>query len=296
MSKNILSFFMIGITALTTMSCQQDLMQYEGEDCLYFDVRRGAEWLKPSTWGHQYFSEVAFGSITNDDATLNIVVKTSGGVKDYDRKFKVVINTDSTTAVQGKDFDGLENEYNIKAGATSAIITLHAFRTVAMHGDTLHLQLKLLPNEHFNLKYQQYHDYPGTYKAEINPAFNVNKDAAIHNIYFHDVLVRPESWMGNNQTGTGLFGKFTEKKYRLMMQITQTTIHDYTKKKMPVARAKAISQKMSAYLLENAKQKHPILEDDGTMMYFMEIENIGGSAAWKPFTLPKDYYKTDSAK
>ena len=276
--------------------CEKDLMDYEGKDCIYFDVRRGAEHIQENLWSHEYYTAISFGNIIGDEVDLDLKVMATGTMKDYDRSFQVAICNDSTTATNGSDFEGLQDTYTIKAGETHTSVKLKVKRTEAMNGDTLKLQLQLKPNEHFDLAYQEYKDYPGTYDPSYSPGYNPdfaqNKDAGIHNMYFYDVLSRPATWMGNDETGFGIFGKFSAKKFRLIMEISGTTVNDFlSSETMPRVRVTAISEMVSAYLLEQAKKKEPVIDEDGTMMWLMYVQTLGGSEAWAPFTKPEDYYK-----
>lgn len=279
-----------GLTLLT--GCEKELMNFEGEDCLYFDVRRGAEWIEPAKWAHQFYSTVDFGNLAGNDLKVSFKVMASGMARDYDRPFVVTVNKDSTSAIAGSDYDEFDENFIIKAGESNATVSFTIHRTKRMDGDTLQLQLQIHENEYFKLKYDNYGDFEGVYSPDKNPTFDYNKNAAIHNIFIYDVLSEPKEWAGNNITGAGLFGKFSVKKFRLMMEITNTTVEDYqSKATMPNARQVAIGQQMAKYLLDKAAAKDPVLDEDGTMMYFMAIGQLGGSAAWVPFTKPEDYYK-----
>jgi hypothetical protein len=279
----------IGLMLLS--SCEKSLMSFEGEDTLYFDVRRGAAWISPSRWAHQFYSTVEFGNIAGDVDTLAIKVMSTGTPKSYDRPFEVTINKDSTTATEGSDFELVKDNYAIKANQDSAVVRVVFNRTNHIDNDTVKLQLQLHENEYFKLGFNNF-DEDGHYSPDQNLSFDYNRDASIHNIFIYDVLIRPSTWMGNDVTGFGLFGKYSIKKYRLMMKITNTTIQDFSSSAtMPSARATAICEKMSLYLLDKAKAKEPVLDEDGTMMYFMYVQQLGGSAGWKPFTKPEDYYK-----
>lgn len=289
MKHNILSSIALAALALLS-SCEKELMDYEGKDCLYFDVRRGASWIAPSRWAHQFYSVMDFGNMTDNDSVLSLKVMATGQLKDFDRSFQVTINPDSTTATSGTDFTGLESQYVIKAGETSTEIKLNVHRTAAMDGDTLRLQLVIQPNEYFDTKFSVYEDYPGTYDADANAAFAGNKNAAVHNLFFYDVLSQPSGWMGTD-SGYGLFGKFSAKKYKYIMNLTNTSIEDYQSANMPTARATAISQQVAKELLKQAEAGTPVLDEDGTMMYVMYVTNLGGAKAWAPFTKPEDYYK-----
>lgn len=279
-----------GLTLLT--ACEKELMDYEGKDCLYFDIRRGAEWIDPARWAHQYFTTVEFGNLVEDEISVSFKVMASGMTKDYDRSFKVTANNDSTTAISGTDFEGLKDEYVIKAGETNTVVSFTIHRTQRMDGDTLRLQLQLHENEHFKLPFTYYGDVLGTYKPDENPNFDFNKDASIHNIFIFDVLSRPSTWSGNDVNGLGTFGKFSAKKFRLLMQLSNTTVIDYqSASTMPRVRQTAIGQLLAKYLLEKAAAKDPVLDEDGTMMWVSAVKDLGGSSAWSPFTKPEDYFK-----
>lgn len=275
---------------LSIGSCERDTITYEGEDCIYFDVRRGAEWL--TAWAHQFYSTVSFGSTMDNEISLEIPVRISGLPSDHDRVFTIRANADSTTAVAGEDYEALASQYVVKAGETGTTVKVVFHRTPRMEGDTLRLQLRLDDTPGLSKLYTQFDDeVPAAYR-DANPLFDYNHDASVHNIFIFDVMTRPEQWSGSDITGTGTFGKFSPTKWKLMMDITGTTIDDYSSATtMPQARMNAIGETMAKYLLEKARMREPVLDDDGTMMYFMAVGTLGGSDAWQPFTRPEDYYK-----
>lgn len=288
---NSILYLLCGFFSLT--GCEKELMEFEGKDSLYFDVRRGPEWISPNLWTHYPYSTVEYGNIIEDEVELSLRIRASGSLRDYDRLFTISVNPDSTTALSGSDYLQIEESYMIKAGEISTQVALIVKRTERMSGDTLKIQLQIDENEHFELTYISYGDFPGAYK-EINPhpIFGLIKNAGLHNIFIYDVLSRPAVWSGSDVTGGGLFGKFSAKKFKLMMELSNTTIEDYQNKStMPSARQTAIGELMATYLLKKAADNDPVLDEDGTMMYFMAIESLGGSSAWKPFTRPEDYYK-----
>lgn len=291
--KNYISAVMlllIGTWMLT--GCEKELMDYEGKDALYFDVRRSASWIEQSKRPHQYYSAVAFGNMMEDEIELSLKVMATGNIKNYDRAFQVIANPDSTTAVNGRDYTDLTTDCVIKAGENSTNVTLKVKRSAEMKDDTLQLQLKIVENNMFSLPFTQFGDGPQITIQPDKNEFSYNKDASVHNIFIYDVLTRPERWIGNDENGLGLWGRFSAKKYRLIMELTGTTIEDFaTEERMPMARQQSIDYLMSKYLLEKAKNHEPVLEDDGTMMYFSAIADLDASSAWMPFTKPEDYYK-----
>lgn len=272
-------------------SCEKELMTYEGKDCIYFDVRNEVAWLDPDTWSHEYFSTVSFGSTLDNEITKSFKVQASGMPSSVDREFRVVVVKDSTELKEG-DFTGLASSYCIKAGETSTTVDLTFHRGAHMKNDTLQLQLALVANEHFSLMFNEIGKSPEQYSPTENPKFDYNHNASIHNIFVYDVMSRPKQWQGNDANGLGTLGAFSAKKWMLMMEVTGTTIEDYADAStMPNIRMTAIGETMSAFLLEKARANTPVLEDDGTMMFFMKVGPSYAADGWNPYTDPNEYYR-----
>lgn len=105
------------------------------------------------------------------------------------------------------------------------------------------------------------------------------------------MLIQPEGWWGSDN-GSGLFGKFSDVKFKFIMEVTGTTIFDYTRDKMSVGRATAIGQQVADELVRRARAKDPVIDKDGTMMWVMAITGGKyGKDAWYAFTKPEDYLK-----
>lgn len=287
MKKYVYNIFMLVAIGIMLPSCEKELMDYEGVDGLYFDVRYFPSHISESLWPHQYYTEAAFGSIMDDDIDIECKVMASGYPKSFDREFIVIANPDSTTAINGRDYEGLQDKYVIKAGETSTVVRLTAHRSAEMEGDTLRLQLKLQENEYFKLVYDNFEDRQGSYSPYENVAFSQNHNAAYHNIWLYDVMVQPGGWWA------GLFGPFSAKKWRLMMEKTNTVIDDYASNQtMPSPRAGAINESFAEYLLERAKNRETVeIDEDGTMMWVSAVNTLGGSDGWSRTTRPEDYYK-----
>lgn len=291
MKNKIFALLALVAALFSLSSCEKDLMDFQGEDCLYFDVRRGASWTDANVWAHYTYSEVTFGNIVNNDTTLSFRINATGDVKDYDRPFQVIV-TDSTNLEAGTEYEPLKSEYVIKAGerGTNVDITFH--RSERMDGDTLRLQLEILPNKYFALKFDSYGDWPKAYQPSFpTPEFNKNNNARFHNIYIDDVLTQPEGWWGT--TDGGLWGAFSSKKFKYIMEVTGTNINDFTRAKMPQSRATVISQKVAKALLERAAAKDPVIDEKGTMMWVSYVITYGAQTGsqWYASTTPEQYYK-----
>lgn len=272
------------------VGCEKEIMDFQGGESLYFDVRRGASWIAPSRWAHQYFTPIEFGQIEGKEMTVKFKIMATGGIKDYDRPFAVTINNDSTTAVSGVDYEYKSQNFIIKAGEVYTEVPVTFFRSANSDGDTLQLQLQIMENPYFQLKYTSFAD-DNVYKPDVNKMFDYNKNAGIHNIFIYDVLSRPDGWYGSDINGLGIFGKYSAKKYRLIMELSNTTISDFASSStMPSARAVAIGELVAKYLIQKAKEKDPVIDEDGTMMFVSAVSTLAGSSAWAPFTKTEDYY------
>lgn len=290
--KRILSYIGTAIVAVGLASCEKDIMTYQGEDGIYFDVRWGKEFREPDQWAHQYYTPIEFGNMTDNSYTVQLRVAASGTIKDYDRPFSIEIGKDSTDAVAGRDYIDFDKEYVIKAGERYAYFDITFNRNKAMEGDTLTLQLKLIPNEHFTCPFTNYRD--NTRYDLPETSYGYNYDATFHKIVVNDVMTKPGQWWGGDD-GSGIFGRFSRKKFLLMMELTNTTIDDYANiQTMPLGRAQAIGEALGRYLLEQADKDnsgaYAVLDEDGTLMHCLAVNSINPNA-WKFGDRPEDYFK-----
>lgn len=280
----------IALLSAVLTGCERELMTYEGKDSLYFDIRNEVAWLDPDTWSHEHYSTVSFGSTMDDEISKSFTVQASGMPSSVDREFRVVVVNDSTELQEG-DFTGLASSYCIKAGETSTTVDLTFHRGAHMKNDTLQLQLALVENEHFSLMFNEIGRAPEQYEPTGNAKFDYNHNASVHNIFVFDVMSKPKQWAGLESTGMGSLGGFSAKKWLLIMELTGTTIEDFADAStMPSIRMTAIGETLAIFLLEKAKLKTPVLDEDGNMMFCNAVSTLGGTAQWGPFTNPNDYY------
>lgn len=280
----------IGIIILFSFSsCEKEIMSYEGQDGIYFDVRWGME-EREGHWAHQYYTPIEFGNLSDMSYTVQIRVTASGTIKNYDRPFSITIGKDSTNAIAGEDYVDFPKEYVLKAGERYAYIDVTFNRTEKMKTDTVTLQLCLQPNEYFTCPFTNYEDNPTYDHPEKEYGYNTN--ASEHKIVANDMMTKPAGWVGAG--GVGLFGEYSAKKWILIMQLTNTTVDDYTNiMEMIGAKGKTFSETLARYLLAEAEKgrEYAVLDEDGSMMWCDYVTKLGGAKAWAYGTKPEDYYK-----
>lgn len=270
----IASLFLLPFAA----GCEREVMEYEGKDAIYFDVQwgsvgHGAE----NVWSHQIYSLVAFSDIEEPEYELRLKVGVAGSVVDYDRPFRVTVVPDSTNAIAGEEYDGFSEEQVIKAGENRTYIALTVKRSERMMTDTVKIQLRLHPNEYFELPFSDVGTVPGRWDNDTQTAYSKNYDPTIHNIFANNILKRPAGWMA-------IFGDFSAKKYQFLMDVSGYGASDFKNQPaMLYGLGQIVARRASAYLKEQyAKgREYWVLDEDGSMMYVSGV-------SWAQGTRPEE--------
>ena len=64
--KKTLLLMIFASLLISIVSCEKELMDYQGENSIYFDVRRGKDFRDSSFWARQYYTHVNFIEIVGD--------------------------------------------------------------------------------------------------------------------------------------------------------------------------------------------------------------------------------------
>src|SRR5690606_20891043 len=172
---------------------------------------------------------------------------------------------------EGVDFKPLEPYYTIKAGEYFTMIPIVLYRTEEIRAEKKSLVLRLIPNEHFTIGIPEWRRLPNYWQSAIAPG---DFDADLHKVEISDFVTRPSEWIGieNNGLEAGMWGVFTEKKYRLICEHFDLVYEDFTSPTtMPQARKANIREYMARFLQEQYDKGTPILEEDGRLMWFMGV-------------------------
>ena len=251
-------------------SCEREIMSYQGKPGIYFAVQHGFSGGGETTWPYQPNTNVEFFKILEDEVIVNVKVMATGSVSDIDRPFKVEINPDSTNAVLGTHYEELTGEFFIPQGEAYTNISLKVKRTSDMQEKDIKIGLRLLPNEHFELAFPEFHAVEDLYYGDIVESF----DASLHTLVINDVMTKPSEWYGNASASTGLegglFGEFSRKKLELICEVCNLTYADFCDPDIMVSLLRyEIRNTMSRYLTVALESGNPILEDDGRLMWVM---------------------------
>lgn len=190
-------------------------------------------------------------------------VLTMGKVVDYDRPFKVVVDMEETTAVEGKDFEIELDSLVIKAGTSKAEVPVRIIRTETLLEKTLKIVLRLQENEHFKC-------YLETYKNTNLYTAKGEQISGVRYVFtFNEMYTQPNFW--KNYAEKDYFGEWTAKEYQVVNQVCGLTPIDwqyanYYGYKMQSARLPFFARTVRIYLQEQADAGNPVTDSDGKYM------------------------------
>ena len=272
--KRILILTLLPVLALL-MSCEKEIMKYEGKEGVYFAVQSGSPFLT-TLWPYQPNSQVSFFRINQPEVLFSVKVMITGPVKNYDRTFRVEINPDSTTAVLGVHYEALKQEWTIPANAVTTNVQIKLKRTTDLQNKEVKLGLKLVKTKDFELSFPEWDAIPSLSGGTVVPKF----DASLHSLNINDFLVTPAVWIGSLQPvnrEAGLFGVFTRRKMEFLTQYLGLKYEDFASSTtMPPARYNLVAADAGAILIQRYNEKNPVLEEDGRLMFM-------GSVPWTSY-------------
>lgn len=276
-------FLIIAVIAifLPFWGCDQEMISYEGKRGVYFSVRWG-NLSFPGSWPYYSYSYFNFAKVTEATSTATVKVMITDTYTDYPRPFRYSVDLEKSTAIPGVHYDAPSGEGIIPAGDVVGYATVVVHRTLDMENEEFSVVLQLEPNEYFDLAFttfiqiKEYNQPLQGYPREDT------LDASRHTLILMDVMTKPDGWYGGfYQYGAfeefNLFGAFTSKKCRLITelygltyeQMLDSTIFTYGYQGV-------LSKRFSAYLIEQYRNRTPILENDGRLMW-------AGDCPWKSY-------------
>lgn len=264
--KRLLIYIVFAQALIFLSGCEKEVMSYKGREGIYFGVRSGNEFL-PNLWPFVPYSNVDFARLAKDEVEFPVKVMITGPTKDYDRSFKVELNPDSTTAVEGVHYTAIKPIWTIPAGQISTNIVVRLKRAPDLQDVIQNLGLRLVANEHFSLSFPEWDAIPEYNAGNVVPEFN----ASLHTLKLNDIMVRPVVWLGSIQPvnrESGLMGVFSRKKMEFLTANLGLKYEDFgSAETMPMARNLLIASDAAAILIRLKDAGTPVLEADGRLMF-----------------------------
>lgn len=135
----------LSVLALFFSCKENDMNDFTGKDCIYFQLS--------SNWAETKDSlSYTFAGSEASEATINLRVDLMGQTSDRDRKVKLKVVADQTTATEGTHYKALEDSYILKAGENQMNIPITLYNTdKALEEKSVKLTVDLQPSEDLDL-------------------------------------------------------------------------------------------------------------------------------------------------
>ena len=255
------------VSSLTLVFCaceKQDISVFTTDDSgIYF--QRVTSYIYNSTT--EYYGDSVAYSFASAKASVKSVVlsptiRTMGKVVDYDRPFKVVVDQEGTTAIEGKHYDVNLDTVVVPAGKSTAYVRVRFFRTDDMMEKAVRLAIRLEDNEYFKCYFPEYKN-TNAYSAT---GVMIHGDEFVFSL--SEMYTEPWYW---SMFGDGFFGNWTPKKFLVVNSVCGLSAADwdnagYAGAKIQYGRFNFFTTTVQKYLQEQADAGTPELDSDGSYM------------------------------
>ena len=261
-TKKILYLFLL---PLIFTACEtKDIPVYTSDDAaLYFQRTASYIWGSTTvTYSNSTEFTFAGAAAEKNNVTYSAEVRTMGNVTDYDRPFKVEIDKEMSTGIQGVHFDTNLDTLKIKAGKSNAYVRITFYRTPDLLDSTLTVVLHLIENEHFNARIDEYK------KTNQWNSSSENLDGTRYTFKFNEQYSEPTYW---SWFGEGFLGPWTPQKYIVVNSVMGWTVNDWSQAgqagaKVSYGRLGFAAKAVRNYLQEQADNDTPVKDKDGSYM------------------------------
>lgn len=261
-TKKILYLFLL---PLIFTACEtKDIPVYTSDDAaLYFQRTASYIWGSTTvTYSNSTEFTFAGAAAEKNSVTYSAEVRTMGNVTDYDRPFKVEIDKEMSTGIQGVHFDTNLDTLKIKAGKSNAYVRITFYRTPDLLDSTLTVVLHLIENEHFNARIDEYK------KTNQWNSSSENLDGTRYTFKFNEQYSEPTYW---SWFGEGFLGPWTPQKYIVVNSVMGWTVNDWSQAgqagaKVSYGRLEFAAKAVRNYLQEQADNDTPVKDKDGSYM------------------------------
>ena len=259
--KDIL--FVLGLSAVLGACEKKDIEVFTTDDAgIYFQLIKG--YYGTTTEIYTDSLDYSFASLpaSMKDVILPATVRTMGKVADQDRPFKVVVDKEGTTAIEGVHYEIDLDSVVVPAGKSSANVNVRFFRTDDLMEKSVRLALRLEDNEYFKCYFPEYK----------NTSAYTATGEMIHGDVFafslSEMYTEPSYW---SMFGGSFFGDWTPKKYLVVNAACGLTPADwsnagYAGAKVQYGRFSFFAMTVQKYLQEQADAGTPVSDSDGKYM------------------------------
>jgi hypothetical protein len=247
---------------------EQEIEMYSGEEGVYFYI---GERVSVGDIYLDSITTIQFGRLQVSEVERVFRVMTTGRIKDYDRKVKIEVNADSSTAVAVLNYAPLEDFYIVEAGKQYVDIPIRFFDNENIAEEEKRLDIRLLPTEDFTIGIPTWYPVSGsTTSADSKPV-----DCTRHRILVSGFVPQPRGWSGSyNATTlveTGIMGAFSMEKLQVICDVCHMDYEYFDTRINSTPQRTAIAESVALYLIRKYRERDPVLERDGRLMWVQRV-------------------------
>lgn len=242
--KKFLSIFCLVIgTAMMQCCSEKDIDMYREDPRIFIQIPgSGSVALRDSV----IFSFPAKPDVGPQD-TLWFKAAIMGNTVNYDRPFKLTVNTANTTAVEGVNYK-IESRF-IPANAYEVLVPVIVFRE-GLKDKSVRLEFDVQENENFKKGYERYQ------KAIF---------------IWGDMFLKPDIWDTSNYRNA--FGEFTQTRYAFILNACKITELPDPLNLVMLGHYNAVVRK--ALLDYNNSHSEPLKDENGVVNFYV-YTGVGG--------------------
>lgn len=255
------------VSSLTLVFCaceKQDISVFTTDDSGIYSQRVTSYIYNSTTeyYGDSVAYSFASAKASVKSVVLSATIRTMGKVVDYDRPFKVVVDQEGTTAIEGKHYEVNLDTVVVPAGKSTAYVRVRFFRTDDMMEKAVRLAIRLEDNEYFKCYFPEYKN-TNAYSAT---GVMIHGDEFVFSL--SEMYTEPWYW---SMFGDGFFGNWTPKKFLVVNSVCGLSAADwdnagYAGAKIQYGRFNFFTTTVQKYLQEQADAGTPELDSDGSYM------------------------------
>lgn len=274
--KHIRYIWFVMLAALIATSCGEDKIEtYDNNATGIFFLRGWKTMLYGNTEQYTDSTDFSFSVVSDDvrDTVLTTTLTTLGFVKDYDRKVRVVVDKERSTAIEGVNYEINLDTIQVKAGTSKAYVSVRFLRTADLADQRIRLVLKVEDNDNFTVPFEK------QLNTNVYSASDVKIDANRFTFIVSEIYTQPSYW----QFASDTFGAWSVAKMKYVNKVCDIPIEDwqrggYNDSKVSAGRFPIYGYKVRNALQKAADEGNPVKDDDGSYMQLGDNYKVDYSA------------------
>ena len=260
--KQVIFLMMLLFCALYGCT-KQEIEVFSTDDAgIYFQSQSVSSYGSSENYTDSMSFSFASVEASMESVIVYAPVRTMGKVRNYDRPFKVIVDKERTTAIEGVHYEVNLDTLYVPAGESRANVPVRLLRAADLVNKTVTLVLRLQDNEHFVCYLEEYKN-TNSYTATGELISGVTYSFSVNEMY-----TEPQYWAF---FGGFYFGDWTPRKYLIVNAVCGLSPEDWENAGLPGSKVSFgrfgfFTKLVQAYLQEQGDAGTPERNPDGSFI------------------------------